>query len=275
MTARFLVAAVAAGAVMAGASRPLYVYADQAKPAAGPARLVVVTATDPVGEKMSYGLSTIRAKPGERIRLRLSSMGQLPRTVMTHNWVLLAAGADPKKFAEAAALTPATGYIPKALKSQILAMTEMVGPGEQAEVIVTVPTTPGTYPYLAPSLVTSWPAWPGRSSSSKGRGSEAAVSFGSPWSAWRSMEAEPCGRLRRPGEAGPPGSAFCPRCLHGPRWHSMVRSPTSHFPAQSPGETARRSRDGRADGGRPRIARARRSRCRTTCRHRPAAGTRS
>ncbi len=75
-------------------------------------------------------------------------MGQLPRTVMTHNWVLLTLGADPKKFAEAAALTPATGYIPAALKSQIVAKTEMVGPGEQSEIIFTVPAKPGTYPFL-------------------------------------------------------------------------------------------------------------------------------
>ena len=146
MNVRFLVAVLVAGAVVAGAAHHLS--ADQAKPASAPARLVVVTAADPVGEKMSYSLSTIKAKPGERLKLRLMSMGQLPRTVMTHNWVLLTLGADPKKFAEAAALTPATGYIPKALKSQIVAMTEMVGPGEQSEFVFTAPSTPGTYPYL-------------------------------------------------------------------------------------------------------------------------------
>ena len=146
MKARFLVTAVTACAVVAGAARLLY--ADQAKPPPAPARLVVVTAGDPVGEKMSYGLSTIKAKPGERLKVRVMSMGQLPRTVMTHNWVLLTLGADPKAFAEAAAVTPATGYIPKALKSQIVAMTEMVGPGEQSEFVFTVPSKPGTYPYL-------------------------------------------------------------------------------------------------------------------------------
>jgi azurin len=67
---------------------------------------------------------------------------------MTHNWVLLALGTDPKAFADAAALTPATGYIPAAMKSKILAQTQMVGPGEQSEVVVTVPAKPGSYPYL-------------------------------------------------------------------------------------------------------------------------------
>jgi azurin len=124
-----------------------YLSAEQAKPAAA-ARLVVITAGDPIGEKMSYSRDTIIAKPGERLKIRLISMGKLPRTIMTHNWVLLAPGTDPKKFADAAAQSPATGYIPAAMKSKILAQTEMVGPGEQAEVTFTVPATPGSYSYL-------------------------------------------------------------------------------------------------------------------------------
>ena len=146
MNVRSLVVAVLAGVATLTASRHLA--AEQAKPAAAAPRMVVITAGDPVGEKMSYSRNIITAKPGEKIKLRLTSMGQLPRTVMTHNWVLLKLGSDPKKFADAAALTPATGYIPAALKSQILAQTDMVGPGETSEIVFTVPSAPGSYPYL-------------------------------------------------------------------------------------------------------------------------------
>lgn len=152
MKVRVLIALLAAGAVIATA--PGHRVAAQAKPpapqakAAAAPRLVVLTAGDPVGEKMTYSRNTITAAPGERVKLRLLSTGQLPRTVMTHNWVLLTLGSDAKKFSEAAALTPATGYIPAALKSQIVAKTEMVGPGEQSEIIFTVPAKPGTYPFL-------------------------------------------------------------------------------------------------------------------------------
>ena len=148
MKVRLLVAALAAGAVMAGA--PQQVAAEQTKPAAPAAapRLVVLTAGDPVGDKMTYSRNSIAVKPGEKIKLRLVSTGQLPRTVMTHNWVLLTLGSDPKKFADAAALAVSTAYIPAALKGQIVAKTDMVGPGEQAEVIFTVPSKPGTYPFL-------------------------------------------------------------------------------------------------------------------------------
>lgn len=113
-----------------------------------PPRLVALTVSDPVGEKMSYSLGTITAKPGERLKVRVFSLGKLPSTVMTHNWVLLKLGSDPKKFSEAAAMAVATGYIPAALKGQILAQTEMVGPGEKAEVVFTAPMKPGTYPFL-------------------------------------------------------------------------------------------------------------------------------
>ncbi len=113
-----------------------------------PPRLVAITVSDPVGEKMSYSLGTIVAKPGERLKVRLFSMGKLPSTVMTHNFVLLKLGSDPKKVSEAAAMAVSSGYIPAALKGQILAQTEMVGPGEKSEAVFTVPMKPGTYPFL-------------------------------------------------------------------------------------------------------------------------------
>ena len=115
---------------------------------AAPPRMVVLTVSDPVGEKMSYSLGTIAAKPGERLKVRIFSMGKLPPTVMTHNFVLLKLGSDPKKFSDAAANAAATGYIPAALKDQILANTGMVGPGEKSEVVFTAPMKPGSYPFL-------------------------------------------------------------------------------------------------------------------------------
>lgn len=148
MRVRLLVVLVAASAVVATLPSRISAQAKPPATAAAAPRLVVLTAGDPVGEKMNYSRPTITAKPGERLKLRLISMGQLPRTVMTHNWVLLTLGSDPKKFSEAAALSPATGYIPAALKSQIVAKTDMVGPGEQSEIVFTVPAKPGSYPFL-------------------------------------------------------------------------------------------------------------------------------
>ena len=145
MKGRLLVGTVLMTSVLA--QGPAAIAAAQGN-GGSPPRLVVLTVSDPVGEKMSYSLGTITAKPGERLKIRLLSMGKLPSTVMTHNWVLLQLGSDPKKFSDAAAMAVSTGYIPPALKSQILAQTEMVGPGEKSEVVVTAPMKPGAYPFL-------------------------------------------------------------------------------------------------------------------------------
>ena len=42
------------------------------------ARTITLTVTDPVGEKMSYSLKQITAKPGEKIKVRIVSMAQTP-----------------------------------------------------------------------------------------------------------------------------------------------------------------------------------------------------
>ena len=141
MTRRLLIGAmmVVAGIGQALASAP----ARQAPP-----RLVVLTVGDPVGEKMTYSMATITAKPGEKLKVRMLGMGKLPKTAMAHNFVLLQLGSDPKKFSDVAANAVATGYIPASLKHLILAQADFVGPGEQSEVVFTVPLKPGSYPYL-------------------------------------------------------------------------------------------------------------------------------
>lgn len=111
----------------------------QAKP-----RIVDITGND----QMKYSLTTITAKPGETLTVRLKSMGTLPKIAMGHNFVLLAKGTDATAFANAAASAYQTGYIPPAMKPKVLAMTTIVGPGETAEVTFKVPAAPGSYAFL-------------------------------------------------------------------------------------------------------------------------------
>jgi azurin len=127
------------GSTTAGAQQP------SAKP--GP-RTIALTVGDPEGGKMAYSVAEIAAKPGERLRLTLVSLGQMPKVVMGHNWLLLKLGIDPKAFADEAAFARETDFIPPKRKAQILAHTELVGPGERTEVTFTAPTAPGRYPYL-------------------------------------------------------------------------------------------------------------------------------
>jgi azurin len=143
-------AAVIAAAIMAMVPVAASAQAKQAPPAARPAaaRTITLTVTDPVGEKMSYSQKQILAKPGEKLKVRLVSMAQTPKIVMAHNFVLLKAGTDIKKFTDAAANARATDFIPPAFKTAIIANAPMVGPGESAEVVLVVPKVPGKYTYL-------------------------------------------------------------------------------------------------------------------------------
>jgi azurin len=67
---------------------------------------------------------------------------------MGHNWVLLKAGSDVAAFDSAAVNAKDTGYIPPALKDEIIAHIDLLGPRKSGEAEFTVPTVPGDYPYL-------------------------------------------------------------------------------------------------------------------------------
>lgn len=108
------------------------------------ARVVELTGDD----KVKYDKTEITAKPGETLRVVLKSVGTAPKAIMGHNFVLLKAGVDPVEFNKAAFAARATDYVPAELRSQIIAATGLVGPGETVEVTVKVPTQPGRYTYL-------------------------------------------------------------------------------------------------------------------------------
>jgi azurin len=117
----------------------------QAKPAAsGAARTVEIASSD----DMKYSVTSIPAKPGETLRIRLTSKGTLPKIAMAHNVVVLKAGAKQLDFVNAAATARDTDYIPAAMKSDVIAATTMAGPGETVEVTFKVPSAPGSYPYV-------------------------------------------------------------------------------------------------------------------------------
>jgi len=108
------------------------------------ARTVDIVGTD----DMKYSVTTITAKPGEQIRVRLVSKGAMPKIAMAHNFVLLAKSADVLKFVNASAMARATDFIPPEMKAQVIAATALAGAGETVEVTFKAPTAPGTYTYI-------------------------------------------------------------------------------------------------------------------------------
>lgn len=110
---------------------------------AGPRTVEIVGSDD-----MKYNVNTITAKPGEEIKIRLTSKGQMPKIAMAHNVIVLKKDADPAKFAMAAATARATDFVPPDLKDQVLAATTLAGNGETVEVTLKVPAVRGSYPFL-------------------------------------------------------------------------------------------------------------------------------
>lgn len=119
------------------ASSTLFVQAQ------GP-RVIEIEGTD----QMKFSVTTINARPGEQLTVRLKAVGTMPKIAMQHNFVLLAQGANATTFANESALAAATAYIPAARKGEVLASTAMAGAGETEEVTFKVPATAGSYTFI-------------------------------------------------------------------------------------------------------------------------------
>jgi azurin len=115
----------------------------QAKPASG-ARTIEIQGTD----AMKFSVTSIEAKPGEQIRVVLKVVGAMPKAAMSHNFVLLAAGANATEFTNKSVMAAATAYIAPDLKAQVLASTGMAGAGETVEVTFKAPAKAGSYTFL-------------------------------------------------------------------------------------------------------------------------------
>jgi azurin len=111
---------------------------------AAPARTVDIIATD----DMKYSVTTIAAAAGEQLRVRVTNKGTIPKIAMAHNFVLLKIGTDIGKLVAEGAAHRATDFVPPGMAGSVIAKTALAGAGETVEVTFTVPTKPGSYPYL-------------------------------------------------------------------------------------------------------------------------------
>jgi len=120
--------ALVSGSILAGAAAP---------------RVIALTADD----TMKFNATTIDAKPGEMLTVKLTSKGTMPKAAMAHNFVLLKKGTNLDTFAMDAVLARETDYIPPKEKASVLAFTKLAGPGETVEITFKAPPA-GTYTYL-------------------------------------------------------------------------------------------------------------------------------
>jgi azurin len=99
-------------------------------------------------DQMKFTRTQITAKPGEKIRIVLTTVSKLPKAAMAHNFVLMQKDIDLENFANKSVMARDNGYIAPELKDQVIAATDLAGGGETVEVTFTVPEEKGNYTYL-------------------------------------------------------------------------------------------------------------------------------
>lgn len=107
-----------------------------------------ITVGDPVGPDKLPELQSITVKPGEKIRIRLTTRSKLPASAMSHNWILLKNSAEPEAFDNAASKAKDNDYVPSDMKDQIIAHVPLTSGGETHEVTFTAPEKTGEYNYI-------------------------------------------------------------------------------------------------------------------------------
>jgi azurin len=109
-----------------------------------PARTVEIVADD----NMKYSVTTIKARAGEVLQVRLVSKGILPKIAMAHNFVLLKPDTNIELLLKDGAPHRGSDFIPPSMAGAVIARTGFAGPGEVVQVTFTVPLKPGRYPYI-------------------------------------------------------------------------------------------------------------------------------
>jgi azurin len=107
-------------------------------------RTVTLTGND----SLQYSLTTITAKPGEKLTVVLRTMSMQPAAQMAHNFVILKPGANVDQFTMLAGMARDHGFIPPQMKDQVLVASPMAAANEVVKATFTVPTKPGTYVYF-------------------------------------------------------------------------------------------------------------------------------
>ena len=102
---------------------------------------VTIGATD----SMQYTVKEFTVKAGQKVKLTLKHLGQLPKAAMGHNLVILKPGVTAVSFATAA--IPAKDYFPEDKADQTIAHTALIGGGETTTIEFTAPAA-GTYEYI-------------------------------------------------------------------------------------------------------------------------------
>jgi len=97
---------------------------------------------------LRFTVETIKASPGEKLKITMTTITDMDKSQMAHNWVLLKQGTDAMNFVTKGLQHTDNDFIDPALEDKIIAHTDMVGGGETDSIVFTVPEKKGTYEYI-------------------------------------------------------------------------------------------------------------------------------
>ncbi len=98
-------------------------------------------------DQMQFNTKRIEVYEGQKVKLTLNNVGEMPVEAMGHNWVLLARGTDKNAFAEASIGAKETGYIAAEMKESVIACTKTIGGGESVTIEFDAPKK-GLYDFV-------------------------------------------------------------------------------------------------------------------------------
>jgi len=119
----------------------------------------VVEITIEGNDQMRFNKDEIRVKAGQTVRLTLKHVGEMEKSVMGHNWVLLTEGTAINDFGQKAVQAKDNDYIPEDTDA-VIANTRMIGGGEEVTIEFEAPET-GEYDFIC--------SFPGHYSVMKGK----------------------------------------------------------------------------------------------------------
>ena len=99
---------------------------------------------------MKFSLQEFEVPAGKPVELKFTNEGKLPKIAMGHNLVILKEGISAIAFGGKAmqAGANATNALPDSVKDDVIAYTQLLGPGESEVLKFKAPSKPGMYQFV-------------------------------------------------------------------------------------------------------------------------------
>jgi len=109
-------------------------------------REVIITGND----AMQFDVKKFRISPNESVRLTFKNIGSIPKIAMGHNLVVLNKNVDALAFGQKVLASggSATNALPKSLLGEVIAHSDLLGPGESETIEFNAPKEKGDYQYV-------------------------------------------------------------------------------------------------------------------------------